>query len=63
MHRQILKIIAVVMSIYGLMLFAACTPVVIEAPTPSEPTSNAFPDLRVAITAPASAEGTSLRYC
>jgi hypothetical protein len=55
MHKQILKIIAVVISIYGLMLFAACTPVVIEAPTPNEPTTNAFPDLRVAITAPASA--------
>jgi hypothetical protein len=60
MHKQILKTITVVMSIYGLMLFAACTtPVVIETPPPSEPTSNAFSDLRVAITAPRSAEAGS----
>jgi hypothetical protein len=55
MHRQIIKIIAVVISISGLMLFAACTPVVYESPPPSEPSSSAFPDLRVAITAPVSA--------
>lgn len=59
MHKQILKMSAIVMSIYGLMLFAACTPVVIESPPPSEPTSNTLPDLRVAITAPRSAEAGS----